>query len=140
MVLVGCVDSSGSKLVDSTREALQLAIDLCKPFVPFTKIGNAISEYASKQKLSPSPDFCGHGIGRFFHQPPLVIHTANNDHSQGVMVPGMIFTIEPLLCEGDSAYFVWPDKWTCATVDGSRAAQFEHTVLITQDGAKILTE
>ena len=139
MVFIGNVDSKGSKLINSTREALQLAIELCKPFVPFSHIGNAISEYASKHSFSPSPDFCGHGIGRFFHQPPLIIHTANDDNNHGVMIPGMIFTIEPILCEGDSAYFVWPDKWTCATVDGGRAAQFEHTILITSDGATVLT-
>jgi methionyl aminopeptidase len=103
------------------------------PCQPWT----ATREIASRAGLSSSPVFCGHGIGRHFHQPPLIHHYSNRE--PGVMREGLTFTIEPILCQGLAGHRVWADGWTAATLDGGRAAQFEHTLLITPDGHEVLT-
>ncbi|KAJ1911924.1 hypothetical protein H4219_005783 [Mycoemilia scoparia] len=132
------VDALGKELVEATKEALDIGIRVCGPGVPFREIGNAISEFALINGFSVSEDLTGHGIGRHFHQPPLVFHHENDEPE--VMKPGMVFTIEPILCQGESEAFLWPDGWTISTADGGRSAQFEHTVLVTEDGVEVLTE
>ncbi|GFR25910.1 methionine aminopeptidase A, partial [Trichonephila clavata] len=87
--------------------------------------------------FSVVPAFCGHGISSIFHCAPRILHYDNND--KGQMLKGMIFTIEPVVCEGQPDILILEDDWTAATEDRSRSAQFEHTVLITQEGAEILT-
>ncbi|TPX72681.1 hypothetical protein SpCBS45565_g00071 [Spizellomyces sp. 'palustris'] len=136
-VLIGDVDEKGELLTLATKEAMEIAINVCKPGVPLNMIGKVISEYARKKGYSSSRDFCGHGIGRQFHEPPMIFHYENND--PGVMEEGMTFTIEPMLCQGTAEYVKWPDNWTVVTQDGGRSAQFEHTVLIVRDGVEILT-
>ncbi|KAI8917581.1 peptidase M24, structural domain-containing protein [Powellomyces hirtus] len=136
-VLIGDVDEKGKKLVLATKEAMEKAISICKPGVPLNEIGRLISEYAESSGFTTCPDFSGHGIGRQFHEPPMIYHFRNSD--SGVMEENMIFTIEPMLCQGGAGHVKWPDNWTAVTRDGGRSAQFEHTVLITRDGVDILT-
>nr|KAJ3420042.1 Methionine aminopeptidase 1D, chloroplastic/mitochondrial [Polyrhizophydium stewartii] len=135
--LVGNVDTAGRELVEATQESLKTALSVCGPGVPFSAIGNIISEFAGKHGYQINRDFCGHGIGRHFHQPPLVLHYANSEPE--TMEEGMTFTIEPILCQGVATYVKWPDGWTVVTQDGGRAAQFEHTVLVGPDGVEVLT-
>ncbi|KAJ2783925.1 hypothetical protein H4R18_001408 [Coemansia javaensis] len=134
----GGVDRRGLELVEATREALRAAIRACGPGVPFAAIGRAVEALVAPLGYSVSEELTGHGIGRDFHQNPLVYHHAN-DHP-GAMEPGMAFTIEPIVCQGAAAGVQWPDGWTVSTADGGRAAQFEHTLVITQGGAEVLTE
>lgn len=136
-VMIGDVDAKGVSLVTCTRHCLEEAMRCCKPGSHFRDIGKAISSIAERNGYTVSPDFCGHGIGRHFHQPPLVLHHRNNSPAR--MQPGMVFTIEPILCQGSSQYLKWPDGWTVVTRDGGRAAQFEHTLLMLDDGLEILT-
>ena len=82
--------------------------------------------------------YCGHGIGRLFHTTPNVPHYAKNK-AKGTMLPGHIFTIEPMINTGGYRDVLWPDNWTAATADGSRSAQFEHTMLVTETGVELLT-
>jgi methionyl aminopeptidase len=135
--LVGSVDEEGKRLVEVTKEALQRAIDVCGPGVPFNMIGKTISILARKEGYTVSKAYCGHGIGRRFHELPLVYHHYNDD--PGTMEAGMTFTIEPLLCQGKEGERKWNDGWTVTSKDGGRSAQFEHTVVITEDGARVMT-
>lgn len=137
-LLVGNVDERGRYLVDHTETALEAAIQFCRPGEKFNVIGAAISGYAKLADLRVVPAFIGHGIGSFFHGPPEILHYENN-FDIGEMKPGMTFTIEPILSLGSSELELWEDKWTTTTVDNSRTAQFEHTILITDDGCEILT-
>ncbi|TPX32484.1 hypothetical protein SeMB42_g07608 [Synchytrium endobioticum] len=135
--LVGDVDEHGRNLVHTTRRALDLGISVCRPGVPFAAIGAAIQDFAKQHSYTVNRDFCGHGIGHHFHESPLIYHFWNSE--PGVMQEGMTFTIEPMLNQGSSRMVKWRDGWTAVTVDGGRSAQFEHTILITGDGARILT-
>ena len=91
-----------------------------------------------KAKFSIVTTYCGHGIGRLFHTTPNVPHYAKNK-AKGTMQPGHIFTIEPMINVGGYRDVLWPDNWTDVTADGSRSAQFEHTMLVTEDGVELLT-
>lgn len=114
------------------------AIKVCRPGEKFSTIGKTISKYAKQVDLRTVPAFIGHGIGTFFHGPPEIFHF-DNDYPVGVMQPGMTFTIEPIFSLGTEEIELWEDGWTAATVDGSRTSQFEHTILITDNGCEILT-
>ncbi|GJJ77940.1 methionyl aminopeptidase [Entomortierella parvispora] len=135
--LVGNVDEAGVALVERTKEALDQAIAICAPGVPLNNIGKTIQALADKYGYSVSEQFSGHGIGKEFHCLPLIYHHDNDE--DGTMEEGMIFTIEPMFCQGTAVGVQWPDKWTVTTADGGRSAQFEHTILITADGAEKLT-
>ncbi|KAI9139420.1 peptidase M24, structural domain-containing protein [Paraphysoderma sedebokerense] len=135
--LIGDVDPPGQKLVEVTKQALEAAINVCRPGAKFAEIGRAVHRIASANFFAISPSFCGHGIGRQFHTLPLVYHHLNNGST--IMKPGMTFTIEPILCQGTYKHVIWPDGWTVVTKDGGRSAQFEETVAITEEGVKILT-
>lgn len=137
MVAVGEVDASSQQLITTTYECLELGLALCRPGARFSEIGKVITKYAKKKGYSVSSDFCGHGIGRTFHEEPIVRHTPNNMRTQ--MQIGNTFTIEPILCEGGAEYAFWSDDWTVVSKDGGRSAQYEHTLLITPDGYEILT-
>ncbi|KAI8984330.1 peptidase M24, structural domain-containing protein [Mycotypha africana] len=137
-ILVGQVDEQGKALVECTRECLNEAIRICGPKVPYKEIGRVISHIASKNGYSVSEELSGHGIGKEFHSLPLIYHHLNDE--EGVMEPGVSFTIEPILCQGLATGIMWPDQWTIATVDGGRSAQFEHTLLVNKDGVEILTK
>ncbi|KAL7421626.1 hypothetical protein Q5752_003395 [Cryptotrichosporon argae] len=131
-------DDGARELVESTAEALARAIAVCGPGVPFAEIGRVIEDLAERRGFSVNRQFTGHGIGKQFHLPPYVLHHRNKE--AGVMEPGDCFTIEPPLVQGsDARGELWDDGWTVATVTGARSAQFEHQVLITRDGAEVLT-
>ncbi|RKP36523.1 peptidase M24, structural domain-containing protein, partial [Dimargaris cristalligena] len=135
--LVGQVDSPGRHLVQVTEEALEKAIAICAPGIPLSHIGATIGEYAKSKRLQVAELLAGHGIGRQFHAEPTILHHINDE--PGIMVPGMVFTIEPALCQGATGAVLWPDNWTIATEDGGRSAQFEHMIMITENGCDILT-
>jgi len=136
--MVGEVDEQGIALVECTKESLDKAIRACGPGVPFKEIGQIVTEHARKHSFTVSEELSGHGIGRQFHCLPLIYHHVNDE--EGIMKPGMAFTIEPILCQGSAVGIQWPDKWTITTADGGRSAQFEHTVLISDDGCNVLTD
>ncbi|KAJ6646083.1 Methionine aminopeptidase 1D, mitochondrial [Pseudolycoriella hygida] len=136
--LVGNVDERGQFLVATTKACLTEAIKNCGPNVPFNRIGSVIERMAKKNQLNVIPAFVGHGIGRYFHGPPEILHYENDLF--GTMLPGMVFTIEPLLTLGEQEIEILDDDWTAISTDGARSAQFEHTVLITESGVEVLTE
>ncbi|KAJ2704114.1 hypothetical protein FB645_003537 [Coemansia sp. IMI 203386] len=135
---VGHVDDKGVRLMQATEEALDLAIQACGPGVPFSAIGGTIGAFAQSLGYSVSEELTGHGIGQDFHQNPLIYHHVNSE--PGVMLPGMAFTIEPILCQGVARGVQWPDGWTITTEDGGRSAQYEHTLVITDSGVDVLTK
>jgi len=133
------VDKSAKLLVDTTRDALKLAISIVKPGTPFSKIGAVIEKFSEERGFGVCWEFGGHGIGRKFHNTPLIIHCKNDQ--PGVMKSGMTFTIEPILMESKRYKLkLWEDGWTASTVDGSWSAQFEQTVMVTDTGVEILTK
>lgn len=137
MVYVGDVSPEAQRLCEVTRSALEAAIKVCGPGVPFKEIGAAIEDVAKKNKLGVVKDFVGHGVGRVFHASPHVLHYKNNEPD--VMQVGQTFTIEPMLSLGSTKVRMWKDKWTATTMDYSLSAQYEHTLLITKNGVEILT-
>jgi methionyl aminopeptidase len=124
-------------LVRATRAALRGAIQLCGPGTPVRDIGAFIGAFAEREGLEVVTAFSGHGIGEVFHTQPLVHHARNS--SPYVLREGMCFTIEPMLVEGSADVGMWADGWTVVTTDGGRAAQFEHTLLVTPHGVDVLT-
>ncbi|GIY84737.1 methionine aminopeptidase 1D, mitochondrial [Caerostris extrusa] len=134
---VGSTDDKAKKLVEVTALCLQEAINICHHEQYFCTIGKTISKLARNQGFSVVPAFTGHGIGSSFHCQPEILHFDNEERGQ--MLKGMIFTIEPVICEGRPDILILKDGWTAVTEDNSRSAQFEHTILITVDGAEILT-
>ncbi|XP_074729319.1 methionine aminopeptidase 1D, mitochondrial isoform X2 [Strix uralensis] len=136
--LVGNVDKSGQKLVEVARKCRDEAIAACRPGAPFSVIGNTISSVARRGGFQVCPSFVGHGIGSYFHGHPEVWHHAND--SDLLMEEGMAFTIEPIIMEGSPEFKILKDKWTAISVDNKRSAQFEHTIVITSEGAEILSE
>ncbi|KAI7833769.1 methionine aminopeptidase 1 [Kickxella alabastrina] len=135
---VGNVDDKSKKLVKTTRECLQKAIDMVKPGVRYRDLGSVIENHARANGFSVVRTYCGHGVGKLFHSAPNVPHYAQNK-AIGVMKPGHVFTIEPMINEGRFNDQTWRDNWTAVTVDGKRSAQFEHAVLVTEDGCEVLT-
>ncbi|MED6185892.1 Methionine aminopeptidase 1B, chloroplastic [Stylosanthes scabra] len=133
----GEVSDEMKNLVVVTQECLEKGIAVCKDGAPFRKIGKRISEHAAKYGYGVVERFVGHGVGKVFHSEPIILHHRND--GPGCMVEGQTFTIEPILTLGSIDAVTWPDNWTTVTADGSPAAQFEHTILITRTGAEILT-
>ncbi|KAG8013541.1 Methionine aminopeptidase 1 [Nibea albiflora] len=136
--MFGDVDEEAKKLVQTTYECLMQAIDSVKPGIRYRELGNIIQKHAQANGFSVVRSYCGHGIHRLFHTAPNVPHYAKNK-AVGVMKPGHVFTIEPMICEGGWQDETWPDGWTAVTRDGKRSAQFEHTLLVTETGCEILT-
>lgn len=136
--LVGEVAEEPRLLVERTREATLRGIRAVKPGRPINVIGRVIESYARRFGYGVVRDFTGHGIGTAFHT-GLVIPHYDDPHADTVMLPGMTFTIEPMLTLGTYEYRMWPDGWTAVTADGRWTAQFEHTLVVTETGAEILT-
>ncbi|KAJ3294909.1 Methionine aminopeptidase 1 [Borealophlyctis nickersoniae] len=136
--LAGNVDEAGRRLVKNARECLDKAIATVKPGMLYRDIGTIIQKHAQSEGFSVVRSYCGHGVGRFLHCPPDIPHYAKNK-AVGVMKPGHVFTIEPMVSEGVWQDKHWPDNWTCVTMDGKRSAQFEETLLVTETGVEILT-
>lgn len=135
---VGHVDEPTEALVATTREALQVGIAAVAPDRPVRAIGAAIEPFAHERGFGVVPDYGGHGIGRVFHAPPH-IHHVDDPTAITMMIPGMVFTIEPMLTAGTPKHRIWPDRWTVVTLDGLPSAQFEHTVRVTDSGVEVLT-
>jgi methionyl aminopeptidase len=137
--LVGDVDARGRELVSVTNEAMWKGIDEVRPGGKVHDIGRAIQAHAEAHGLGVVRAFVGHGIGTEFHTAPSIPHYYD-PYADTVLEPGMLFTIEPMITEGSwELGRIWPDGWTAPTRDGSRSAQFEHTVLVTGTGVEVLT-
>ncbi len=139
MFIAGQPTIPGKRLCDITQHCLYLGIDQVKPGTPFSNIGKAIQTYAHSQRCSVVEEYCGHGIGVRFHEAPQVLHYYHKDSDALIMQPGMIFTIEPMINLGKRHIKSLPDGWTVVTKDHSLSAQWEHTILVTDDGYDILT-
>ena len=136
--LAGDVDEESRLLVERTEESLNRAIAAVAPGRPVNVIGRVIESYAKRFNYGVIRDFTGHGIGTSFHS-GLVIPHYDSAHYDTIIEEGMTFTIEPMLTLGTYAWDMWADGWTVVTKDHKRSAQFEHTLLVTSDGAEILT-
>jgi methionyl aminopeptidase len=136
--LAGDVDEESRLLVERTHEAMMRGIRAVAPGRPLNAIGRVIESYARRFHYGVVRDFTGHGIGTTFHSGLIVAHY-DDPGNDIIMEPGMTFTIEPMLTLGTIDYNILGDKWTVVTKDGKRTAQFEHTVLVTEDGHEILT-
>lgn len=136
--LVGEVDERSRLLVERTEECLARAIRAVKPGRRINVVGRVIEAYAARFGYGVVRDFTGHGVGPAFHDGLVVPHYDDPD-ADTVIEPGMTFTIEPMLTLGSTEWDLWDDGWTATTADRSRTAQFEHTLLVTDDGAEILT-
>ncbi len=136
--LVGDVDPESRRLVRVTRESMEKGIEAVRPGRPISDIGQAIQEHAEAAGYGVVRDFIGHGIGEQFHTDLQIPHYYT-PHASTIMEPGMTFTIEPMITMGSYRFNLWPDGWTAVTTDGLRTAQFEHTILVTDDGVEILT-
>jgi len=132
------VDEETRLLVERTQEALRRAINAVRPGRQVNVLGRVIESYAARFGYGVVREFTGHGIGTSFHS-GLVIPHYDDPHYADVIVPGMTFTIEPMLCLGTYQWDMWDDDWTVVTKDKRASAQFEHTLLVTDDGAEILT-
>jgi methionyl aminopeptidase len=137
--LMGDVKPEYKKLVDVTYDCMMAGISVCKPGAKVGDIGAIIEEMAGDNGFSVVHEYCGHGIGRQFHEDPQIVHVGKR--GTGVeMRPGMTFTIEPMINYGKRHCKLLSDGWTVITKDKSWSAQFEHTILITESGYEILTQ
>lgn len=137
--LIGDVKPEVKKLVDVTYECMMKGISVCRPGARIGDIGAVIEELAHAHGYSVVHEYCGHGIGRKFHEDPQIVHVGKKG-TGAEMRPGMTFTIEPMINLGKRHCKVLSDDWTVVTKDKSWSAQFEHTILITEDGHEILTQ
>jgi methionyl aminopeptidase len=136
--LVGTVDEESRRLVNVTSECMYRGIDAVRVGRPISDIGAAIEAHAHDHGYGVVQAFVGHGVAEQFHTEPQVPHHFMPSATT-VMQPGMTFTIEPMITLGSYRARVWDDGWTAVTIDRRRTAQFEHTLLVTDDGAEILT-
>lgn len=138
MYTVGKISSQAQNLIDTTYQAMILGIKSVHPGALLGDIGHVIQKFAETQGFSVVRDYCGHGIGRVFHDNPLVLHYGKA--GTGIqLVPGNVFTIEPMINVGSYKTKVLADGWTAVTADRSLSAQFEHTIGVTKDGYEIFT-
>ena len=138
MYLVGDVPLKARRLVDVTYECLMIGIDKAKPGARLGDIGAAIEAHARQFRYGVVREFCGHGLGRLFHDAPEVVHVAKAGTGPELK-PGMFFTIEPMINLGRPHVKLLRDGWTAVTRDKSLSAQFEHSIGITEDGNEIFT-
>ena len=138
--LVGDVDEESRLLVERTREAMMRGIGAAVPGRQINVVGRVIESYARRFGYGVVRDFTGHGIGTAFHSGLVIPHYDAAPGYDTVIEPGMTFTIEPMLNLGTPDWEMWDDGWTVVTKDRRRSAQFEHTILITDDGNEILTQ
>jgi methionyl aminopeptidase len=137
MYAVGAISRRAQRLIEVTYEGLMRGIAAVRPGNSTRHIGAAIQSYAESQRCSVVRDFCGHGLGRVFHDRPNILHY---DSGEGVeLLPGMLFTIEPMINLGKAHVKVLPDGWTAVTRDRELSAQFEHTVGVTETGCEVFT-
>ncbi len=134
----GAVDEQTRLLTERTQEALARAIKVVKPGRQVNVIGRVIESYARRFGYGVVHDYTGHGVHTTFHS-GLVIPHYDEPAYDTVIKPGMTFTIEPMITLGSGDWYMWDDGWTVLTADGSRCAQFEHTLVVTESGAEVLT-
>lgn len=135
---MGTPGPDARKIVEVARESLKQGLEMVRPGNTVGDIGWAIQNYAEAQGCSVVREFVGHGVGLDFHEPPQVAHFGKRN--EGVrLIPGMVFTVEPMINLGGHALYVLKDNWTAVTADGSLSAQFEQTILVTEDGYESLT-
>ena len=139
MFAVGNVDEESHLLIERTRNAMMRGIKAVRPGREINVIGRVIESYAHRFDYGVVRDFTGHGVGEAFHSGLIVPHYDAAPAHNEVMEEGMVFTIEPMLNLGGIEWEQWDDDWTVVTKDRGRSAQFEHTIVVTEDGAEILT-
>ena len=139
MFTIGETSVKLNNLINATHESLMKAIKILKPGRKLGDIGYEIQSYVEEKGFSVVKDFCGHGIGTKFHEPPNILHYGSKNTGMELK-PGMTFTIEPMINEGKFAVKLLKDGWTAVTKDKSLSAQFEHTIGITENGYEIFTE
>ena len=138
MYAVGKIAPAAQRLIDITHEAMWIGIRQVRPGAHLGDIGAAIQGFVEPQHLSIVREYCGHGIGQIFHEDPQVLHYG--ERGAGIqLVPGMTFTVEPMVNAGKRHVRLLPDGWTVITKDHSLSAQWEHTVLVTDSGYEVLT-
>jgi methionyl aminopeptidase len=138
MFTIGEIPRRAERLIDVTHEAMMRGIATIRPGATSGDIGHAIQTYVEAQHMSVVRDFCGHGLGRLFHDEPNVVHVGRP--GEGIVLkPGMFFTVEPMINLGRPHVKVLSDGWTAVTRDRSLSAQFEHTVGVTNDGVEVFT-
>lgn len=139
MYFIGSPSDEARRIVNVTHECLELGIQQVRPGAHLGDIGHVIQQHAETNGYSVVRDFCGHGTGVEFHEPPDVLHFGKR--GKGMLLrKGMTFTIEPMVNGGSYAYHTLADGWTTITADGALSAQWEHTVLVTDDGVAVLTQ
>lgn len=138
MFLVGEVSPFARRLVDITYQAMWRGIDIVRPGTTLGDIGHAIQQFVESQHFSVVREYCGHGIGRKFHEDPQVLHYGSPGAGMALK-EGMTFTIEPMVNAGKRNVKLLPDGWTVVTKDRKLSAQWEHTILCTADGHEVLT-
>lgn len=139
MFMIGKTSEEAERLIRVSHECLYIGIEQVKPYHDFGEIGYAIEQHAVKNGYSVVRDYGGHGIGLRFHEEPHVHHYGNRKRGI-IMLPDMVFTIEPMVNQGRYETRLMPDSWTAVTIDGKLSAQWEHTVRVTESGVEILTE
>jgi methionyl aminopeptidase len=135
---LGTPGPEAKKIVHVARKSLEAGMAIVKPANRIGDIGWAIQSYAEREGCSVVREFVGHGVGFEFHEPPQIPHFGQKDKGI-VLVPGMVFTVEPMINLGRKEIRILPDNWTAVTDDGSLSAQFEQTLLVTEDGFESLT-
>src|SRR5690606_41892860 len=138
LFLRGNVGGKGRRLCEGPYEAMRLGIEAVKPGATAADIGRAIQTFVEKERFSVVRDFCGHGLGRIFHEPPNILHYEERKHAVPLK-PGMFFTIEPMVNAGKWQVKLLSDGWTAVTKDRSLSAQFEHSIGVTETGYEIFT-
>lgn len=138
MYAVGEVRRKAARLMDVTYEAMMIGIRTIKPGVTLGDLGHAIQSYVERQRCTVVRDFCGHGVGRVFHDAPNILHFGTRGEGPELK-PGMMFTVEPMVNIGGPAVKVLNDGWTAVTKDKQPSAQYEHTVGVTETGVEIFT-
>jgi len=138
MFLVGDVPPLAKRLSQISHECMWIGIEMVRPGARLGDIGYAIQDHAERNSFSVVREYCGHGIGRQFHEEPQVLHFGKLGTGLE-LEPGMIFTIEPMINAGKRQVKLMPDNWTVVTKDHSLSAQWEHTVLVTDNGHEVLT-
>ena len=136
---VGEVPRKAQRLMDVTYEALMRGLAIIKPGVKLGDLGHAIQAYAEAERCSIVREFCGHGLGRVFHDAPNILHFGKPGQGEEIR-PGMLFTVEPMLNLGSPSVKVLGDGWTAVTKDKSLSAQYEHSIGVTEDGIEIFTK
>ncbi len=139
MFFVGEPSIRAKRLVRITYECMKLGVEMVKPGIHLGDIGHAIQQHAESNNYSVVREYCGHGIGREFHEDPQVLHYGLKDTGL-IIEEGMIFTIEPMINMGKRHVKLLADEWTVVTKDRSLSAQWEHTILVTADGHEVLTK